>query len=116
MRMTGPSILLIGALLSPAVQAACTEPQTGSDRAPALSPPLSQVVTGTGRLQFHSAPDSACPMKGVFIIPKDAVIAYAQTRDGWSSVMYLNPRTGNDASGWVRSARLKTVGTMGPRH
>jgi len=69
-------------------------------------------VTGAGRLQFHSAPDSACPIKGVFIIPKDAVIAYAQTRDGWTSVMYLNPRTGSDVSGWVRSARLKTIGTM----
>ena len=82
---------------------------------PALSPPLSQVVTGSGRLQFHSAPDSACPMKGIFIIPKDEVIAYAQTRDGWSSVMYLNSKTGNDVSGWVRSARLRTIGTMGPR-
>jgi len=115
MSMTGPGILLLCAVLSSPAWAACTEPPAGSARAPALSPPLSQVVTGAGRLQFHSAPDSACSMKGVFIIPKDEVIAYAQTRDGWSSVMYLNPRTGNDVSGWVRSARLKTVGTMGPR-
>ena len=115
MRTTGPGILLICAFLSHAAQAACMEPQAGSDQAPALSPPLSQVVVGTGRLQFHSAPDGACPMKGVFIIPKDEVIAYAQTRDGWSSVMYLNPRTGNDVSGWVRSGRLKTTGTMGPK-
>lgn len=116
MRMTGLGILLLCAFLSsPAAQAACTEPQAGSDQAPAFSPPLSQVVTGAGRLQFHSAPSSACPMKGVFIIPKDQVIAYAQTRDGWSSVMYLNPRTGNDVSGWVRSTRLRTIGTMGPQ-
>jgi hypothetical protein len=108
-------MLLAWALMSQAAQATCTEPSAGSEQAPALSPPLSQVVTGTGRLQFHSAPDSACAMKGVFIIPKDEVIAYAQTRDGWSSVMYLNPRTGNDVSGWVRSARLKTIGTMGPK-
>ncbi|MGX1742086.1 hypothetical protein ACWIEX_11060 [Bosea sp. NPDC055353] len=102
-------------LSSPPAQAACSEPQTGSDQAPAFSPPLSQVVIGSGRLQFHSAPDRACPMTGIFIIPKDEVIAYAQTRDGWSSVMYLNSRTGNDVSGWVRSARLKTIGTMGPK-
>ncbi len=108
-------MLLAWALMSPAAQAACAEPPAGSARAPALSPPLSQVVTGSGRLQFHSAPDSACQIKGVFIIPKDEVIAYAQTRDGWSSVMYLNPRTGSDVSGWVRSARLKTIGTMGPK-
>ncbi len=116
MRATGSGLFLLCALLSshPA-QAACTEPQAGSDQAPALSPPLSEVVTGVGRLQFHSAPSSACPMKGIFIISKDEVIAYAQTRDGWSSVMYLNPRTGNDVSGWVRSGRLKTIGTMGPK-
>ncbi len=76
---------------------------------------LSPIVIGSGRLQFHSAPDSACPMKGVFIIPKEEVIAYVQMRDGWSSIMYLNPRTSNDISGWVRSARLRTVGTMGPK-
>lgn len=113
--MTGSGLLIAGILLSHAAQAACTEPQAGSDQAPALSPPLSQVVTGSGRLQFHSAPDSACPMKGVFIIPKEEVIAYVQMRDGWSSIMYLNPRTSNDISGWVRSARLRTVGTMGSK-
>ncbi len=115
MKPIWPAILLSSALTIQSAHAACTEPQAGSDRAPALSPPLSQVVTGSGRLQFHSAPDGACPMKGVFIIPKDAVIAHTQTRDGWSSVMYLDLRTGNDVSGWVRSARLKTIGTMGPK-
>ena len=109
------TLLLCTLLSSHAARAACTAPQAGSDQAPAFSPPLSQVVTGAGRLQFHSAPDGACPMKGIFIIPKDEVIAYAQTRDGWSSVMYLNPRTGNDVSGWVRSARLKTTGIMAPK-
>lgn len=115
MKPIWPAILLSSALSIQGTHAACTEPRAGSDQAPALSPPLSQVLTGAGRLQFHSAPDSACPMKGVFIIPKDEVIAYAQTRDGWTSVMYLNPRTGNDVSGWVRSARLRTLGTMGPK-
>ena len=114
--MIWPVVLLLCAMAAHGARAACTEPQAGSDQAPAFSPPLSQVVTGAGRLQFHSAPDGARPMKGIFIIPKDEVIAYAQTRDGWSSVMYLNPRTGSDVSGWVRSARLRTIGTMGPKH
>ena len=116
MRATGPGILFVCVFLSRAAQATCTEPPTGSDRAPALSPPLSQLVTGPGRLQLHSAPNSACPMKGVFVIPKEEVIAYGQTVDGWSSVMYLNPRTSSDVSCWVRSARLKTVGTLSLIH
>lgn len=96
-------------------QTSCKEPETGTQQAPMLSPPMANVVTGTGRLQFYSAPNLNCPMNGVFVIPKDELIAYAQTDDGWSSVMYINPRTGNDVSGWVRSARLKATGTVGPR-
>jgi hypothetical protein len=94
---------------------ACTEPKGGTKDAPMLSPPLSMVVTGTGRLQFYLAPNSSCAMKGVFVIPKDELIAYAQTANGWSSVMYVNPRTGNDVQGWVRSSRLKETGTIAPR-
>jgi hypothetical protein len=80
-----------------------------------ISPPISEVVTGTGRLQFYSAPNEACAMPGVFVIPKDRLIAYAQSNDGWTSVMYTNPRTGNVVTGWVRSARLRETGTVGPR-
>ena len=93
----------------------CKEPETGTKDAPMLSPPLAHVVTGAGRLQFYSAPDLACAMNGIFVIPMDELIAYAETRDGWSSVMYTNPRTGNAVSGWVRSARLKETGTVGPK-
>ena len=82
---------------------------------PIFSPPLAHVVTGSGRLQFYSAPNLRCAISGVFVIPNDKLVAYAQTDDGWSSVMYVNPRTGADVSGWVRSERLKATGTMGPR-
>jgi hypothetical protein len=51
----------------------------------------------------------------VFVIPRDELIAYAETGDGWSSVMYMNPKTGDSVSGWVRSARLKLTGTVGPK-
>jgi hypothetical protein len=53
-------------------------------------------------------------MPGVFVIPKDELIAYAQSNDGWTSVMYLNPKTGDSVSGWVKSSRLKKTGTVGP--
>jgi hypothetical protein len=73
----------------------------------------SAVVTGAGRLQFYSAPHANCAMAGVFVIPKDELITYAQSNDGWLSVMYSNSKTGNDVSGWVRSSRLKQTGTVG---
>ena len=98
-----------------AFAADCKEPATGTTAVPIFSPPLSEVVVGAGRLQFYSAPDRNCIMTGVFVIPRDQLIAYAQSDDGWSSVMYINPRTGDDVSGWVRSSRLKTTGTVGPR-
>ncbi|MCX7309345.1 MAG: hypothetical protein NTZ72_15955 [Afipia sp.] len=92
----------------------CKEPETGTDTVPMLSPPLSEAVIGAGRLQFYSAPDENCAMSGVFVIPKDQLIAYAQTDDGWTSVMYTNPRTNAVVNGWVKSARLKATGTVGP--
>jgi hypothetical protein len=91
----------------------CKEPETGTKSVPAFSPPLSEVVIGAGRLQFYSAPNRDCTLPGVFVIPKDELIAYAQSNDGWSSVMYLSPKTGSAVSGWVRSSRLKATGTVG---
>ncbi len=108
-----------GMLLSlsgaPALASDCREPKTGTKEIPIFSPPLSEAVTGVGRLQFYAAPNLRCPIDGVFVIPKDELIAYAETDDGWSSVMYTNPRTGKSVSGWLRSARLKETGTVGPR-
>lgn len=95
--------------------APCIEPPTGGSAAPLFSPPVGSVVIGTGRLQFYSAPSRQCALKGVFVIPHDQVVTYAETTDGWSSVMYVNPHTGNDVSGWVRSERLKATGTLGPK-
>ena len=106
---------VLGRFGLPARAESCKEPKTGTNKVPIFSPPLANVVTGTGRLQFYSAPNFSCLMDGVFVIPKDKLVAYAQTDDGWSSVMYINPRTGNDVSGWVRSERLKVTGTMGPK-
>ncbi|MHC2467151.1 hypothetical protein [Bradyrhizobium embrapense] len=112
------SAVIVAALAAAAhaqTPSSCKEPRAGTSRVPMLSPPLANVVTGKGRLQFYSAPNLRCPISGVFVIPNDELVAYAQTDDGWSSVMYLNPGTGNDVSGWVRSARLKVTGTIAPK-
>jgi len=109
------STAFLGSLCTSAHAEDCREPKTGTKDVPLFSPPLANVVIGTGRLQFYSAPSLRCPIDGVFVIPRDELIAYAETSDGWSSVMYTNPKTGDVASGWVRSARLKQTGTVGPR-
>jgi len=62
-------------------------------------------VVGSGRLQFHAAPDAACRMQGVFILPGEPVEADREM-SGYTAVWYRNPRTGADATGWVRSDRL----------
>ncbi len=92
----------------------CEPPEIGASRALLVSPPLGAVVVGKGRLQFHSAPDARCPMMGTFIIPKDAVVMYAQSPDfGWSLVAYVGPDFALQPEGWVRTARLKVTGEMG---
>jgi hypothetical protein len=100
--------------LSAPAFADCKEPETGTNKIPLFSPPLSEIVIGAGRLQFYAAPNLNCVMTGVFVIPKDELIAYAQSNDGWTSVMYVNPKTGNSVSGWVKSSRLKKTGAVGP--
>jgi hypothetical protein len=105
-------VALVFSVSSPAF-ADCREPETGTGNIPIFSPPLSAVVVGAGRLQFYSAPNASCAMAGVFVIPKDELNTYARSNDGWSSVMYSNPKTGNHVSGWVKSSRLKTTGTVG---
>ena len=106
------ALAFVLSLSAPAL-ADCKEPETGTSKIPLFSPPLSEVVVGAGRLQFYSAPNLACIMPGVFVIPKDELIAYAQSNDGWTSVMYLNPKTGGSVSGWVTSSRLKQTGKVG---
>jgi hypothetical protein len=93
----------------------CKEPEAGSDSAPLFSPPHANVVIGRGRLQFYSAPSARCAMNGVFVIAKDELISYAETNDGWASVIFSNPSTGQSVSGWVRASRLKDTGDIGPR-
>ncbi|MDA9432113.1 hypothetical protein XH88_10050 [Bradyrhizobium sp. CCBAU 51627] len=107
---------LLGMLGTPSrAGAICKEPEMGSNEAPVVSPPTLNVVTGAGRLQFYAAPKPDCPMKGIFVVPRDELIVYARTDDGWSSVMYMNPRTTDSVSGWVRSERLKQTGTVAPK-
>jgi hypothetical protein len=108
------SAALLGVSADAETLKGCKEPKGGTKEAPIFSPPLADVVTGAGRLQFYSAPDFRCPMDEVFVVAKDRLIAYAQTDDGWSSVMYATPRTGNSVTGWVRSTRLKETGAVGP--
>jgi hypothetical protein len=108
------SLFLLSVPAFAAPLANCKEPKTGTKAVPIFSPPRAAVVVGIGRLQFYSAPRVRCPLNGVFVVPKDQLVVYAQTDDGWSSVMFINARTGDSVSGWVRSARLKDVGTVGP--
>ena len=111
----GAGLFLLSASAFAAPPPNCKEPKAGTKDAPIFSPPRAAVVIGTGRLQFYSAPRMRCPISGVFVVPKDRLVVYAQTDDGWSSVMYINPRTGSDVAGWARSARLRDVGTVGPK-
>lgn len=69
-----------------------------------------QKVLGTGRLQFYSAPSQKCVIDGVFILPGERVESY-MTYGDFTSVMYINEKTGGDASGWVLTSRLRGTGT-----
>ena len=66
------------------------------------------VVTGKGRLYFHSAPADAC-RSGIFIIPGDTVDA-VEAYDDFLQATYVNPRSGESTTGWLPSHRLEPTG------
>jgi hypothetical protein len=96
-------------------QASCTDisKQAESEQA-FLNPPASNKVIGEGRLYFYTAPNNGCRSKDIFVVPGDELITYTEFK-GWYSVMYVNPKTGKDYDGWVRSERLKMTGTIRPK-
>ncbi len=81
----------------------CQAPEAGE--VAALPGRARRQVLGKGRLQFYSAPDAACPLRGIFILPGEPVVALQQAAH-FTAVHYVNPRTGGQASGWVLSERL----------
>jgi hypothetical protein len=73
-----------------------------------------RVVTGHGRLQFYSAPNYSCKMKGIFVIEGQTVNAYFEYA-AFTSVVYSSDRSSKPVIGWVRSDRPKRNGLgIGP--
>jgi hypothetical protein len=72
---------------------------------PVESTRAGRVVTGTGRAWFHTAPLDECRLPQLFIIPGD-VVTVLHTYGDYADVAYRNPRTGREASGWIKLDRL----------
>jgi hypothetical protein len=69
-----------------------------------------RVVIGHGRLQFFSAPDLSCRIKGLFIVEGQAVDAYTEYK-GFTSIAYLDSKSqSGPVTGWVKTDRLKPTG------
>lgn len=64
-----------------------------------------RVVTGSGRAWFHTAPLDECRLPAQFVIPGD-VLTVLHVYGDYADVAYRNPRTGREASGWLRLDRL----------
>jgi hypothetical protein len=67
-------------------------------------------VIGKDHLPFYAAPDRGCTMSGVFVVPKDKLIAYVEYK-GYTAVMYTGGKNGEQPAGWVLSSRLRATGT-----
>ncbi len=109
-------ISLFLASSSLAAQTTCQQISQLAEQQQALfNPPASYAVNSKGRLYFHTAPDNSCRSREVFVIAGDELIAYTEYQ-GWYSVMYINPRSGQDFHGWVRPERLTMRGTLLPAY
>ncbi len=87
-------------------QCAAINDEAAKDSVPDELAPSSYVVSGVGRLQFLYAPAEECEMKGVFVIPGDALTPLDDYAD-FTSVAYVNPKTGERVEGWVERRRLE---------
>jgi hypothetical protein len=72
-----------------------------------------RVVAGTGRAWFHTAPLDECRLPQLFVIPGD-VLTVLHTYGDFADVAYRNPRTGREASGWLRLDRLAPAASAAP--
>jgi len=74
-------------------------------------PPLYGKVIGHKKLNFYTAPDAQCKMKGVFVIKGDSLTVYKPYKD-WLNVMYI-AKDGEDYMGWVPAKQVKINGQYG---
>ncbi|MBW8897588.1 MAG: hypothetical protein JF619_05635 [Massilia sp.] len=72
---------------------------------PVAAAQAGRVVTGSGRAWFHTAPLDECRLPALFVIPGD-VLTVLHVYSDYADVAYRNPRTGREASGWLRLDRL----------
>jgi hypothetical protein len=77
---------------------------------PVESAQSARVITGTGRAWFHTAPLDECKLPQLFVIPGD-VLTVLHTYGEYADVTYRNPRTGREASGWIKLDRLTPTRT-----
>jgi len=63
-----------------------------------------------GRAWFHTAPLDECKLPQLFVIPGDG-LTVLHTYGDYADVAYRNPRTGREASGWIRLDRLAPMRT-----
>jgi hypothetical protein len=67
-----------------------------------------RVITGSGRAWFHTGPLDACRLPSLFVIPGDRLTVLHLYGD-FADVAYRNPRTGREASGWIKLDRLSAI-------
>jgi hypothetical protein len=65
-------------------------------------------VAGRERLYFHTAPDSACRQRDLFVVPGDALKAHSEYGI-YTEVVYVHPKTGRESVGWVDTGRLQEM-------
>ena len=66
------------------------------------------------RSHFYTAPAEQCKQRNLFLVPKDAVIAYEsvdRAGQSWMSVMYVR-KDGSTVTGWMKEKDFKLTGKI----
>lgn len=74
-------------------------------------PSAEAKVIGDGKVNFYSAPNAKCRMKGVFVVKNIYLTVYTLYK-GWVNVMYV-AKDGEDFIGWLPESKIKVMGQYG---
>ena len=71
---------------------------------------LTNLLTRCEGTKLTAAPLDECKLPQLFVIPGD-VLTVLHTYGDYADVTYRNPRTGREASGWIKVDRLAPMRT-----
>ncbi|HSI44526.1 MAG TPA: hypothetical protein VK949_09305 [Methylotenera sp.] len=93
-------------------QSICTKITSEAETSGILYYPTAEAkVIENGKVSLYSSPNTACKIKGMFVIKGNYLTVYKSYK-GWVNVMYV-ANSGEDVIGWLPESKVKIMAQYG---